>query len=221
MANPWPRGLRAGSLGALRSPDERDPDAHRWLLAQIALARVNQLRPVGALQQAIRTEFTLRFAWSIPSDEALQAIASASPNGVLEVGAGNGYWAFLLRSRGIDVLAMDRFPVQDGENPVWTRQSDATVALLQRPWTHVQSGNGKDVGVYGEERTLLLCWFYSTQTVQTYRGRTIVFVGEWRGSERFAELYDALERGWRTRARIALPHFYGVADSLWILERRA
>ena len=51
------------------------------------------------------------YAWSVPCEEALRSIAQASPNGVLELGAGTGYWASLLRSRGVPVACYDRVPV--------------------------------------------------------------------------------------------------------------
>ncbi|EKX39850.1 hypothetical protein GUITHDRAFT_143229 [Guillardia theta CCMP2712] len=51
------------------------------------------------------------YAWSVPCEEALRSIAQASPNGILELGAGTGYWASLLRSRGVPVVCYDRVPV--------------------------------------------------------------------------------------------------------------
>ena len=48
------------------------------------------------------------FAFAVPNDAALDALASLSP--LLEVGAGTGYWAALLRRRGADVVATDVAP---------------------------------------------------------------------------------------------------------------
>jgi hypothetical protein len=49
------------------------------------------------------------FACAIPSERALQAIVALNLP-LLEVGAGSGYWARLLRARGVDVLAFDLHP---------------------------------------------------------------------------------------------------------------
>ena len=51
------------------------------------------------------------YAWAVPSHEALSAIAEASPRGVVEIGAGTGYWAYELRDRGVSVAAYDIAPV--------------------------------------------------------------------------------------------------------------
>ncbi len=52
-----------------------------------------------------RDVFISRYGFSVPTDEALQLIASVSPQWVVEVGAGTGYWARLLNDVGVDVVA--------------------------------------------------------------------------------------------------------------------
>jgi hypothetical protein len=44
-------------------------------------------------------------SWSVPTPAALEALGALSP--LVELGAGNGLWAGLLRQRGADVLAFD------------------------------------------------------------------------------------------------------------------
>ena len=47
------------------------------------------------------------FAFALPSEAALAAVARWSPGGVVELGAGEGLWAWLLRRRGVAVHAYD------------------------------------------------------------------------------------------------------------------
>eukprot|EP00964_Phaeocystis_antarctica_P006448 scaffold3484_cov69-Phaeocystis_antarctica.AAC.7 len=47
------------------------------------------------------------FAFALPSEAALAAVARWSPGGVVELGAGEGLWAWLLRRRGVAVHAFD------------------------------------------------------------------------------------------------------------------
>lgn len=47
------------------------------------------------------------YAYAVPSAEALDVIAQESGGRVVEVGAGTGYWAWLLSRRGVDVVAVD------------------------------------------------------------------------------------------------------------------
>mmetsp|Transcript_7858 Transcript_7858/g.19988 ORF Transcript_7858/g.19988 Transcript_7858/m.19988 type:complete len:164 (-) Transcript_7858:188-679(-) len=46
-----------------------------------------------------------KYAWAIPDQRAIRIIANFSP--LVEIGAGKGYWAMLLRQAGADVLALD------------------------------------------------------------------------------------------------------------------
>ena len=47
------------------------------------------------------------FAFALPSEAALAAVARWSPGGIVELGAGEGLWAWLLRRRGVAVHAFD------------------------------------------------------------------------------------------------------------------
>ncbi|CAB1104065.1 unnamed protein product [Ectocarpus sp. CCAP 1310/34] len=47
-----------------------------------------------------------RFAWAIPDERALRIIKHFGP--IVEIGSGLGYWAKLLRARGVDINAYDK-----------------------------------------------------------------------------------------------------------------
>lgn len=47
-----------------------------------------------------------KYAWAIPDERALDICAAFAP--LIEIGAGAGYWARLLRDRGVDVTPYDR-----------------------------------------------------------------------------------------------------------------
>jgi hypothetical protein len=55
-----------------------------------------------------QSPITRGFSLSVPSEEALAALKHCGP--LCELGAGTGYWAALLRSRGADVVAYDLMP---------------------------------------------------------------------------------------------------------------
>lgn len=67
----------------------------------------------GDLDEALSTLYEKtsklceKYAWAIPDDRVLRILESFSP--IVEVGAGKGYWASLLRQRGVDILAYDKF----------------------------------------------------------------------------------------------------------------
>src|SRR5712675_189481 len=55
-----------------------------------------------------RRELASLFSWAVPNAPALEVLAAHAP--LVECGAGMGYWAALLRARGVDVLAYDAAP---------------------------------------------------------------------------------------------------------------
>lgn len=95
-----------------------------------------------------RYRWCKKYSWAIPSMEALDRIAALGP--VIEIGAGTGYWAYLLRALGVDVKAFDVAPpgvvgVKNG----WHDGAET--------WTKVCQG-GPERAAYEAHRTLFLCW---------------------------------------------------------------
>ena len=124
----------------------------------------------------MRQRLVRRYAYGIPNDEAFRLIASVSPRGVVELGAGTGYWARLLHERGVDVVAYDRWPPGSGANQF----VDDDVQ-----WFPVREGDERAVARH-PERTLLLVWptwneTWPADAVAAFHaagGATLVFVGE-------------------------------------------
>jgi len=63
-------------------------------------------------------------------------------------GRGTGYWAYLLRNRGVDIAAYDLAPPDQGPN---------AYRFEPRTWTEVQTGGVEILDQYAD-RALLLCW---------------------------------------------------------------
>src|SRR5687768_14809752 len=61
--------------------------------------------PADALRFVLRQRLFERYAHAIPTTQALRALLALGP--ILEIGAGAGYWARLLRDLGGDVIATE------------------------------------------------------------------------------------------------------------------
>lgn len=125
---------------------------------------------MGAYVQAAtsRGDMVNRYSWAIPTPGAIAEIARHSPGGVVEVGAGGGYWSMLLRAAGVDVLAFD----PDGGGEYFTGS----------PWTDVADGDEAACAAY-PGRTLLLCWpeygkRWPASALLAYTGDVVAYVGE-------------------------------------------
>ena len=85
-----------------------------------------------------------RYGWGLPCKESLDAASEAcTASGCLvEVGAGSGYWAAVLRARGIDVLAVDT-----GNDRHWSRS-----------WGVIAHMRGEDAIARNPGIPVLACW---------------------------------------------------------------
>ena len=52
-----------------------------------------------------RLKLIEKFSLAIPNEESLNAITRMGP--IIEVGSGSGYWAFLIRCKCVDIIAVD------------------------------------------------------------------------------------------------------------------
>jgi len=121
------------------------------------------------------------FAWAIPSQAALDTIKQFSPNGVVEIGAGSGYWASLLWHNGVKVAAYDNWS--------WSWEikveSDAGLHTSKVPLHFpVEFGGPSVLHKYSKQSLLLVmppCEDDSTmahEALLTYAGDTVLLVGE-------------------------------------------
>ena len=117
-----------------------------------------------------------RYGFAVPSPAALDLVAAHSPAGVVEIGAGTGYWARLLHERGVDDVAYDIAPPPAETNPWFAGQE---------PWYPVQEGTEQRV-LEHLDRTLVLVWptrneNWAADAAQLHLdggGRYLVYVGE-------------------------------------------
>jgi len=166
-----------------------------------------------AKRQKTRHDLIERYAWAIPSDEIIATIAALSP--IVEVGAGNGYWAYLLAKAGADVVAYDRQP--DGGN--------AWFPKIEKPWFPVQRGPASAAKAHAD-RTLLIVWPpYNAPMANTalrlYHGSRFVYVGEGDGGcNANSAFFARLEREWRVAAEATIPRWEGINDGVVVYERK-
>ena len=124
----------------------------------------------------VREDLTRTFGFAIPDVDALLLIENHAPVGVIEIGAGTGYWARMLADRGVDVVAFDIAPPPSEAN-AWFAGEE--------PWFPVAAGDHSMVESFAE-RTLLLVWptrneDWAADAAQRYLevgGQRLVYVGE-------------------------------------------
>lgn len=160
-----------------------------------------------------RPRYVERYAWAVPNEKALQTVAKYGP--FIEIGAGTGYWAYLLRRRGVQIRAYDLYPPHREANHYHPDQ---------KVWTTVYRGGPEKASLY-PKRSLLLCWPpYASpmayDTLQAYDGPTVIYVGEWEGCTADDSFHEALETEWTRVETVNLPTWPGIRDFLSVWKRK-
>lgn len=135
--------------------------------------------------QPTRRSLTKLFAWSIPSPADLLWMRDIlDGRGVVEIGAGSGYWAWQLSQLGVEVSAYDNW------NWRWRRH-----------WFPVETGNTTAARDF-PDRALMLIWPpygspMATAALDFYDGDLLFYAGEgYEGCTGDNAFHDELERSW-------------------------
>jgi hypothetical protein len=144
------------------------------------------------------------FAWAVPTDEAIACIG-AHTDDLIEIGAGSGYWAWLLRQDGVAVDAFDVAP------PPFT-------------WSHVGTGDER-VLVSHPASTLFLCWppwatDMAANALALFEGAQVIYVGEWMLGSANVRFFQDLVSRYAAIAWTPLPQWHGRSDCLTVFRRR-
>jgi hypothetical protein len=163
-----------------------------------------------------RMSLSARYSWAIPKSGALRLIARYAP--IVEMGAGTGYWAKLLRDMKVDVVAYDINP------PSKDPQSN-TYHGGNETWTQVLRGEPRDLRHHAD-RTLFLCWPpYDTRMAYDclchYKGKRLIYIGEGHGGCTGDDMFhNLLEQEWGEVLDIGVPQWWAIHDRLWLYQRK-
>lgn len=161
------------------------------------------------------------YSWAVPTEEVIEAIAQFSP--IVEIGAGRGYWASLLKEAGADVRAYDVAPPQLSDLNTWHKGRHSTVP---RVFTEVLFGNQSVLFDVAVERTLFLCWPpYDTpmaaECLRCFQGSRLIYVGEgYGGCTGDDKFHGELEENWEEILDFEIPNWWGIRDYLSVWERK-
>jgi hypothetical protein len=186
---------------------------HRRVMFEHPFARCYDRRLQLADEDTYLLGLAQRFAYVLPQPHLLDVVRRYSP--LVELGAGTGYWAYLLRSLGADVVAYDIAPM--GASRANRYHGEV------RPWSEVLDGDVRAISKHSE-RSLFLCWppRYSNiwESLSYFRGNVLLYIGD-RGA-RTTEL-SVLERDFEeleSHVAIAMDQAAGTRVQLSVWRRR-
>lgn len=212
----------------------RQIDAQRE--RQEALLTADRARDFDTVAKvfAFRKSYIQKYAHAIPTRSALNTIASFAP--IVEMAAGTGYWAWLLRAQGVCVICYDMNP------PGRPGIEDNHFHEGATCWTEVLQGDDSAIDSH-PDRTLLLCWpppnsDMPVRALTRYRGEHFIYIGELpadedgylyfthlgktmrKGVTILPQFFTELRREWDLLMQVELPHWEICVDNLYIFKRK-
>jgi hypothetical protein len=178
-------------------------------------------------QNAGRDVAARYWAFAVPSARAVRLICRggrAAGTGrdaaLVELGAGQGYWATrcarALAARGAAVRALDTVPPGGDRTEGWRAPAGAAV----------EAGTARELEG-AAHRTLLLCMpspgeeGIATEALHSFGGRTVAYVGEWNsGMTGTRGLHAVLLREFTLVRKVELPRWPGTRVCLFLFRRR-
>jgi hypothetical protein len=166
-----------------------------------------------------RGDLIKKFSFAVPSEEAITGIIKYSP--IIEIGAGNGYWAYLIDKFGGKIEAFDNFS-RDKE---WGKNEDYKLdSYFIKKWFDVKQGDEKIIDKY-PNHTLFLCWIeycgvYGYKALKRYKGKYFIHIGEGRGGcTGEDDFFDYLDTHFKEIENFYIPHWFGFHDYCDVYER--
>lgn len=163
-----------------------------------------------------RDRLVREYAWAVPTKTALQHILRHSP--IVEMGAGIGYWAYLIRAMGGDIIAYDK----------WTNNKNAFGINMwhspRKEFTRIDHGDPKILAEHSD-RTLFLCWPpyndpMAADCLKYWKGKTLIHVGENGRATADAEFFQILEESFSQTMQLKIPQWLGIHDAFTIWVRK-
>jgi uncharacterized UPF0146 family protein len=176
---------------------------------------INNIIPTDPMTSIIvRQIFVKYFSWAIPSVESILEIKKFANNEqILEVGAGNGLWARLLKNAGCNIFATDNFSTHNTDKAAIKRYIE--VEFLS---------NSQAIQKYNEANVLFLCWpptnSMSDESIKLFKGNKLIYIGEGNGGATGSdEFHSILWDDWKVVGNIIIPRWNIVNDQIYLYER--
>ncbi len=180
---------------------------------------LDEFHEIGNDGWHVRGDLVRRYAWAIPDKNALKCIANLGVK-IVEIGAGRGYWAYMLAQLGVDIVAYDYRPIGSiirNHYIDWRKNENMEFPY----WFDVKSGGANKIKLH-QDRALMLCWPEHSSTMaynclKAYKGNTVIYIGESsEGCTGTDEFFELLDYEYKKIGKIEIPQWQGIHDNLYI-----
>lgn len=173
-----------------------------------------------------------RYTWAIPTPEDIAwMVGQVGDRTVVEIGAGTGYWAWLLQQAGVHVRAYDKAPPgrKGSRNFYHSPRTDAFDLTddAGEQFSPVKQGSAYYAGMW-PDAVLYLSWppysdAMADEAPDAYTGDFLIYCGEGQGGcTADDDFHDALESDWDlVSTSRGHAQWWGIHDTLESYRRKA
>ena len=160
----------------------------------------------------LREAYICDYSFALPCQEALQVIKKYSP--IVEVGAGSGFWAYLLSKIGCDIVATDK-NLDKIHNVHQTKPWPKYVEILQ-----IEASEA--INRY-PNRNIFCCWpdykdEWSFNFLNLVKNQIVIYIGEFKGCTADDKFHDLLNEVFELVEEFPIPQWYGIHDRLFVYK---
>lgn len=209
----WEQINKFGPGGDLYAPRTKSGVASRYEQYESTYADIIKDNKMleSVLYFGRRRRFIGNFAWAVPDLDAISAIKTFANNDtILEINAGLGLWARLLKNEEVKVIPTDIKPKKHTVNHCKVHKMN-----------HKQA-----IEVHGIQCNVLMTVWpnykenYAAEALRAFKGDKLIYIGEGlSGCNADDEFHTILDKEWDKKVRIPIPRWWGLRDYLHIYTR--
>ncbi|MEX2431133.1 MAG: hypothetical protein WD645_04360 [Dehalococcoidia bacterium] len=172
-----------------------------------------------------RRRFMAAYGWTVPTPAAISAAGDfVGDRQLLEIGAGNGLWAYLLSAYGVAVTATDDHSWAAPPPGVKTKPPSGFPVQPGRFYPVEQLDAQEAVQKYQAHHALLLCWppygkSMAFRALSAFQGDRMVYIGD-KGCTADDVFHAELQQRWQQQDIIHVPTWPGIHDAVYLYERK-
>lgn len=157
----------------------------------------------------LREKCVTKYSFAIPNAKAIDTICKYSP--IVEIGAGTGYWAKLIKQAGGVIKAYDSFEWED---------------IKVGRYFPVLEGSYEKLETVSKDHTLFLCWSpyaepLAYNCVKSFKGKYLIDVGEGIGGCTGDDAYHKyVAENFEEVEEVEIPRWEGIHDRLTVYKRK-
>jgi len=153
-----------------------------------------------------REQFIKNYSYAVPEEKAIDELAKfISTDTCLEVGAGSGLWSYLLRSKGIKMIATD------------AQYSSFEMEKWEKYYINVEKLDGESaIKKYANCNVLMMCWS-RIDFDKNFKGSKYIYIGENEGQSTCGIPDDE----WIIEKIVKIPTWDGIIDHIRLYRRKA